>query len=61
MEGRNVSTIRGKSHKQGLTSAMDLPIELFENLTYNLIYGCRGFSINKDCGRYRVNGCNYGN
>ena len=28
MEGRNVGTIRGKSLKQGLTSAKDLTIEL---------------------------------
>ena len=40
MEG----TIRGKSPKQGLTSAKDLTIELPEglNLTYNLIYGSWG-------------------
>ena len=28
MEGKNVGTIKGKSPKQGLTSAKDLPIEL---------------------------------
>ena len=52
MEGRNVGTIRGKSLKQGLTSAKDLRMELSErrespyhrlnkltNLTYSLIYG----------------------
>ena len=30
MEGRNVGTIGGKSPKQGLISAKDLPIELSE-------------------------------
>ena len=30
MEGRNVGTIGGKSLKQDLTSAKDLPIELSE-------------------------------
>ena len=30
MEGRNVGTITGKSRKQGLISAKDLPMELPE-------------------------------
>ena len=30
MKGRNVGAIRGKSPKQGLTSAKNLPIELLE-------------------------------
>ena len=30
MEERNVDTIRGKSPKQGLTSAKDLTVELLE-------------------------------
>ena len=30
MEGRNVDTIKGKSPKQGLTSAKDITIELPE-------------------------------
>ena len=30
MEGRNVGTIKRESHKQGLTSAKDLTIELPE-------------------------------
>ena len=34
MEGRNAGTIRGKSPKQDLTSAKDLPIELFEGREY---------------------------
>ena len=30
MEGRNVGTIRGKSPKEGITNAKDLPMELPE-------------------------------
>ena len=30
MEGKNVGIIRGKSPKQGLTNAKDLPMELPE-------------------------------
>ena len=66
MEGRNVGTVGGKSPKQCLISAKDLPMELPEgyefpyhrldkitNLTYSLIYGPWGLYSIKVIKLYR--------